>query len=59
MPWVKLLVVTTLSYSAAAVIGLNNLLISGLAVATLAGAAHTILRVLTIVGDRALTTRRK
>jgi hypothetical protein len=53
MPWVKLLAVTLISYGAAAMGNLENLLISGLAVATLAGATHTLLRVLTLTGDRA------
>lgn len=53
MPWVKLLVVTALSYGATFLMGLENPLISGLSVATLAGAVHTVLRVMTLLGDRA------
>lgn len=53
MPWVKLLVVTALSYGAATLANLDHLLISGLAVATLAGAVHSVLRLLTLLGDRA------
>ena len=53
MPWVKLLVVAALSYGATFLMGLENPLISGLSVATLAGAVHTVLRVMTLLGDRA------
>lgn len=53
MPWVKLIVVIALSYGAAALADLDGLLISGLAVATLAGAAHSVLRLITLLGDRA------
>jgi hypothetical protein len=53
MPWVKLLVVTALSYGATFLMGLENPLISGLSVATLAGVVHTLLRLMTLLGDRA------
>lgn len=53
MPWVKLLIVTALSYAAAGLARLDDLLISGLAVATLAGAVHSVLRLVTLLGDRA------
>ena len=54
MPWVKLLVVILLSYGAVLLAQPDNLLISGLSVATLAGAVHTVLRLLTLLGDRAI-----
>lgn len=58
MPWVKLLLVTALSYGSVLLIHADTPLISGLAVATLAGTAHTVLRMLTLIGDRALTKTR-
>jgi hypothetical protein len=51
MPWVKLLASVALSYGAAAIAGLDDLGISGLAVATVAGGIHALLRLLTLTGD--------
>lgn len=53
MPWVKVVVGTVLSFGAAWLAGLESYLLSALAVATLAGATHTIIRLLTYVGDMA------
>jgi hypothetical protein len=58
MPWVKLLVVAGLSFGAAAIAALDDLLISGFAVATIAGAVHSLLRLLTLLGDRASRNQR-
>lgn len=52
MPWVKVLVSTIISFGAAALIGTGNLIIYGFAVATVAGTVHTVLRLLTLLGDR-------
>jgi hypothetical protein len=53
MPWVKLLASVALSYGASALVGLDNPIISGLAVATVAGATHSLLRWATLAGDYA------
>jgi hypothetical protein len=51
MPWVKVLVGIVLSYIATFIIEFDDRWLSGLAVATLAGAVHTLLRLLTLMGD--------
>lgn len=53
MPWVKLVASIAVSYGAAAVAGLDDLWVSGLSVATVAGATHALLRLVTLVGDMA------
>lgn len=53
MPWVKLSASIGFGYGAAAVAGLNNIWISGLSVAAVAGTAHSLLRLVTLVGDMA------
>ena len=58
MPWVKVLVSTALAYGAGAIMGVDDLLIQGLAIATVAGATHTLLRLTTLVGDRTRRTTR-
>lgn len=56
MPWVKVLVGIVLGYVVTFVIDLPDKWIAGLTVATLAGACHALLRLITLVGDMA--TRR-
>jgi len=53
MPWVKVLAGIALGYGAAALARLDDLLLSGLAVAALAGSVHAVLRLVTLVGDLA------
>ena len=53
MPWVKILVGVILGYAYGAIIGVEDLLISGLAIATLSGTVHSVLRLLTLSGDSA------
>lgn len=53
MPWVRLTASIGAGYGAAAVAGLDSIWISGLAVSTVAGAAHALLRLATLVGDMA------
>lgn len=53
MPWVKVLAGVALGYGAAAIAQLDDLVLSGLAVATLAGSVHAVLRLVTLVGDLA------
>lgn len=52
MPWVKVLVSTFVSFGASALSGADNLLLHGFAVATVAGTVHTVLRAVTLFGDR-------
>lgn len=54
MPWVKVLLGTVIGFGATALAGPDDYVLSALAVATLAGATHTVLRLLTYLGDMAL-----
>jgi hypothetical protein len=62
MPWVKLIVATLLSYGMLALAGLadgaGDFVIKGLAISAVAGTVHTILRALTLMGDRGRRTNR-
>lgn len=51
MPWVKILVGVALSYPAGILLGVDDLAMSGLAIATLSGTIHSVLRALTLSGD--------
>lgn len=51
MPWVKLLFSVALGYAASVIVGTGNYAISGLAIAAVAGATHSVLRLVTLVGD--------
>jgi hypothetical protein len=51
MPWVKVVVGAVLSYASIFVIHFKDRWLAGLVVATLAGAVHTLLRLLTLTGD--------
>lgn len=53
MPWVKVIFSVAISYGAAAIATLEDLWMSGLVVATIAGTVHAVLRLLTLVGDMA------
>jgi hypothetical protein len=53
MPWVKLVFSVAVSYGTAAIASIDDLWISGLVIATLAGTVHAVLRLLTLVGDMA------
>lgn len=53
MPWVKVLVGVALGYGVAIPTQLYNPWLSGLAVASAAGTIHSVLRLLTYVGDAA------
>jgi hypothetical protein len=54
MPWVKIVAGIVLSYAASYIVRVDNYLVGGLVIATLAGACHTVLRCLTLIGDMAL-----
>jgi uncharacterized membrane protein len=53
MPWVKVIAGTVLSYITIFIVPFDERWLSGLVVATLAGAVHTLLRLLTLTGDMA------
>jgi hypothetical protein len=53
MPWVKVLAGVALGYGASFVLNIEDMWTSGLVVATLAGAAHGVFRMITFVGDMA------
>jgi hypothetical protein len=53
MPWVKLLVSVAFGYCAALLLGTSNIAISGLSIAAVAGATHSLLRLTTLAGDYA------
>jgi len=51
MPWVKLLFTVLLSVGVTFVTGMDNEVVNGFAVATVAGATHSLLRMITLCGD--------
>lgn len=53
MPWVKILAGVIFGYGASFVLNVQDIWTSGLVVATLAGATHSLLRLLTLTGDLA------
>jgi len=53
MPWVKVVVAVALSYGISFLVQIEELWTSGLVVATIAGATHTLLRLITLTGDMA------
>lgn len=53
MPWVKVVVGVCLGYIASFIVGFPYIGIYGLAVAAVAGTVHSVLRMITYVGDMA------
>lgn len=53
-PWVKTVAGVLLALAAAALAGVDNFVLSALCIATLAGAAHSLLRLVTYLGDLAM-----
>lgn len=53
MPWVKVLVGIVFGYIVSFVMNMPDRWTSGLAVATLAGTCHGVLRFITLIGDSA------
>lgn len=51
MPWVKIIAGVVFGYGASFVLNIEDMWTSGLVVATLAGACHGVLRMITLVGD--------
>lgn len=61
MVWVKVVSSVALGYATAFIAGADHIALSGLAIASLAGAVHGVLRLLTLAGDlvirRTMSTR--
>lgn len=53
MPWVKVLIGMVFGYMSVFIMNLPDKWTSGLAVATLAGTCHGVLRFITLIGDSA------
>lgn len=53
MPWVKLLFAVALGYGVSVVVGVIDIAVSGFVVAAVAGVVHSLLRLMTLVGDMA------
>lgn len=51
MPWVKVLVGTAIGYGVSFIVDVDNQWIGGLVIATIAGACHGVLRLITLMGD--------
>lgn len=51
MPWVKVLFASLLGIGVTFVTSVENDVVNGLAIATLAGATHSLLRLATLAGD--------
>jgi len=55
MPWVKVVATLVISYIVVVVLRTEKMWIDGLAVATLAGIVHSVIRMITLMGDMART----
>lgn len=53
MPWVKVVTGVVLGYPTAILADVPNVALGGLAVATVAGTIHSVLRLITLTGDMA------
>ena len=51
MPWVKLLASLALSYGICLLLKTDNIFVNGAAVAAISGTVHSILRLITLLGD--------
>lgn len=55
MPWVKVVATLIVSYVIVAVLWTEKIWMDGLVVATLAGIVHSVVRMITLMGDMART----
>lgn len=53
MPWVKIVSSVAFGYPAAFITSVENPVLGGLVIATVAGATHSLLRLITLLGDMA------
>lgn len=55
MPWVKVVATLLISYAIVAVLWTEKIWMDGLVVATFAGIVHSVIRMITLMGDMART----
>jgi len=55
MPWVKVVATLVISYIVVVVLWTEKMWMDGLVVATLAGIVHSVIRMITLMGDMART----
>lgn len=55
MPWVKVVATLVISYVIVVVLWTEKMWMDGLVVATLAGIVHSVIRMITLMGDMART----
>ena len=55
MPWVKVVATLVISYIIVVVLWTEKMWMDGLVVATLAGIVHSVIRMITLMGDMART----
>lgn len=55
MPWVKVVATVVVSYGLVFAVWTDNIWLDGLAVATIAGIVHSLIRMITLMGDMART----
>lgn len=55
MPWVKVVTTLVLSYASVFILWTDTIWLHGLVVATIAGIVHSLIRMITFMGDMART----
>lgn len=55
MPWVKVVATVVVSYGLVFAVWTDNIWLDGLAIATIAGIVHSLIRMITLMGDMART----
>jgi len=55
MPWVKVVATLVMSYAAVLILWTEIIWLHGLVVATIAGIVHSLIRMITLMGDMART----
>lgn len=55
MPWVKVVATVVVSYGLVFTVWTDNIWLDGLVVATIAGIVHSLIRMITLMGDMART----
>lgn len=55
MPWVKVVATLVMSYASVLILWTDTIWLDGLVVATIAGIVHSLIRMITLMGDMART----
>ncbi len=55
MPWVKVVATLVMSYASVLILWTETIWLHGLVVATIAGIVHSLIRMITLMGDMART----